>query len=82
MQTESEASLSDAQLMASDLADEVRHLWLASGENHRAAQGGSAAAGCREISPVHLGGLRVIVDTCRGLTSLRRGFFELQAPWA
>eukprot|EP00959_Pyramimonas_sp_CCMP1952_P050858 1062415-Pyramimonas_sp.AAC.1 len=53
----------DTQLRASDLADEVWHLWLASEGNYEAAHGGSAAAGRSKKSFVHLGTLRFMVDT-------------------
>eukprot|EP00959_Pyramimonas_sp_CCMP1952_P142206 2976585-Pyramimonas_sp.AAC.1 len=63
MQTDWEALLRDAQLRASDLADELWHLWFASEGHEGAAQGGSAAAGRREKSSVHLGTRGFIVDT-------------------
>eukprot|EP00959_Pyramimonas_sp_CCMP1952_P270623 5657387-Pyramimonas_sp.AAC.1 len=62
MQSDWRASSRYAQLRVSVLADEVWHLWPASEEEERAAQSGSAAAGCRENSRVHLGTPRFIVD--------------------
>eukprot|EP00959_Pyramimonas_sp_CCMP1952_P433653 9080961-Pyramimonas_sp.AAC.1 len=52
----------EAQLRASDLSDKVWHLWSAYEGNGESAQGGSAAAGRREKSSVHLGTLGFIVD--------------------
>eukprot|EP00959_Pyramimonas_sp_CCMP1952_P428165 8967481-Pyramimonas_sp.AAC.1 len=63
MKSEWEAASRYALLRASDLADEVWHLWLASEETEnwplRAAQ---PLAWCREKLLVHLGALRFIVD--------------------
>eukprot|EP00959_Pyramimonas_sp_CCMP1952_P292970 6127281-Pyramimonas_sp.AAC.1 len=63
MQTEWKASLMEAQLKAFDFAGEVWHLWLVSEGMEEVIPGGSAAAGCREKSHVHLRKHRFIVDT-------------------
>eukprot|EP00959_Pyramimonas_sp_CCMP1952_P318073 6656225-Pyramimonas_sp.AAC.1 len=57
MLTEWEASSMQALIRASDLADEVWHLWLESDGRGAVVPGGSAAAGCKEGSSVHFGSL-------------------------
>eukprot|EP00959_Pyramimonas_sp_CCMP1952_P379705 7953842-Pyramimonas_sp.AAC.1 len=52
-----------ALIRASDLADEVWHLWLESEGKEEVVPGGSAAVGRKDRSPVHLGSLGFIVDT-------------------
>eukprot|EP00959_Pyramimonas_sp_CCMP1952_P043889 916976-Pyramimonas_sp.AAC.1 len=76
MPVEWKASSMEAQLRASDLADEIWHLWLASAGDEEAAQGGSAAAGSREKSYVHLGTLRFIVDAGCGRNLIAERFIR------
>eukprot|EP00959_Pyramimonas_sp_CCMP1952_P254792 5321663-Pyramimonas_sp.AAC.1 len=63
MLTEWKASSTQALIKASDLANDVGHIWLESEGREPVIPGGSAAAGCKERSSVHLGSLRFIVDT-------------------
>eukprot|EP00959_Pyramimonas_sp_CCMP1952_P014664 310708-Pyramimonas_sp.AAC.1 len=76
MQIELETASRDAQLEASDLAEEVWHLWLASEENGCSTQRGTAAAGRRERLPVHLGTHRFIVDTGCGCNLIAGRFIR------
>ena len=48
---------------ASDLEDDVWHLWLKAEGRKRGSSHGSAAVGCRDSDSVHLGPLSFIVDT-------------------
>eukprot|EP00959_Pyramimonas_sp_CCMP1952_P388299 8136827-Pyramimonas_sp.AAC.1 len=57
-----------ALIRASDLADEIWHLWLESEGKEEVAPGGSAAVGCKDEPSAHLGSLRFIVDTGCGHT--------------
>eukprot|EP00959_Pyramimonas_sp_CCMP1952_P175620 3669837-Pyramimonas_sp.AAC.1 len=79
MQSEWGVSSRDAQLRTPDSADEVWHLRLASAEKERATQSGSAAAGCRGSSPVHLGTLRFIIDAGCGHNLSAEGFIRAGA---
>ena len=51
-----------ARVEASDLEDEVWHLWLASEGGEVCGQHGSAAAGSRRAEPLTLGSIKFIVD--------------------
>ena len=55
----------EALLRASDLEDDVRHLWLdwETGPGYSQARDGLAAAGNGASDSVRLGAMRLIVDT-------------------
>ena len=52
-----------ARIEASDLEDDVWHLWLSSETGETDGQSGSAAAGSRKAQPLTLGSISFIVDT-------------------
>ena len=63
MSSQSRTSAIKARVEASDLEDEVWHLWLASEGGEVCGQHGSAAAGSRRAEPLTLGSIKFIVDT-------------------
>ncbi len=62
MSTRSRASAAEALIRASDLHDEVWHLWLRAGEGDEGPRG-TAAAGCTDKGAAYLGALSFIIDT-------------------
>eukprot|EP00959_Pyramimonas_sp_CCMP1952_P395234 8281344-Pyramimonas_sp.AAC.1 len=62
MSTQSRASAAEALIRASDLQDEVRHLWLRTEEGGEGPHG-TAAAGCTDKDAAYLGALSFIIDT-------------------
>ena len=63
MSSQSRTSTIKARVEASDLEDDVWHLWLASEGGEVCGQHGSAAAGSRRAEPLTLGSIKFIVDT-------------------
>eukprot|EP00959_Pyramimonas_sp_CCMP1952_P205181 4290666-Pyramimonas_sp.AAC.1 len=62
MSTQSRASDAEALIRASDLQDEVWHLWLRTQEGEEGPRG-TAAAGCTDRGAAYLGALSFIIDT-------------------
>eukprot|EP00959_Pyramimonas_sp_CCMP1952_P415992 8715625-Pyramimonas_sp.AAC.1 len=62
MSTQSRASAAEALIRASDLQDEIWHLWLRAEEGEEGPRG-AAAAGCTDKDAAYLGALSFIIDT-------------------